>query len=71
MLDLMLSDLSGGTWHYRRDPRLTLPLSRARCVSPEGLPYLAPEAVLLFKAGAAGRPHAARTNRTTSASSPP
>ncbi|GAA0497177.1 nucleotidyltransferase domain-containing protein [Deinococcus depolymerans] len=55
MLDLMLSDLSGGTWHYRRDPRLTLPLERARCVSPEGLPYLAPEAVLLFKAGAAGR----------------
>ncbi|MFN4252824.1 nucleotidyltransferase domain-containing protein [Deinococcus sp.] len=56
MLDLMLSDLSGGLWHYRRDPRITLPLERARCVSPEGLPYLAPEAVLLFKAGSAARP---------------
>lgn len=56
MLDLMLSDLSGGLWHYRRDPRITLPLERARKVSPEGLPYLAPEAVLLFKAGSAARP---------------
>ncbi|WP_119674086.1 nucleotidyltransferase domain-containing protein [Deinococcus sp. RM] len=55
MLDLLLTDLSQGTWHYRRDPRITLPLSRARKVSPEGLPYLAPEAVLLFKAGTAGR----------------
>lgn len=55
MLDLLLSDLSGGLWHYRRDPRITLPLDRARKVSPDGLPYLTPEAVLLFKAGAAGR----------------
>ena len=55
MLDLMLSDLSGGTWHYRRAPRITLPLDHARKVSPDGLPYLTPEAVLLFKAGAAGR----------------
>lgn len=55
MLDLLLTDLRGGTWHYRRDPRITLPLDRARKVSPDGLPYLAPEAVLLFKAGTAGR----------------
>ena len=50
MLDLMLTDLSGGLWHYRRDPAVTLPLSRARRISVSGLPYLAPEVSLLFKA---------------------
>ncbi|PTA67896.1 hypothetical protein [Deinococcus arcticus] len=55
LLDVLLSDLSGGLWRYRREPRLTLPLVRARRFSPDGLPYLAPEAVLLFKAGAADR----------------
>ncbi|UBV43184.1 hypothetical protein LAJ19_02885 [Deinococcus taeanensis] len=55
LLDLLLTDLSRDTWHYRRDPRITLPLDRARRLSPEGLPYLTPEAVLLFKASTAGR----------------
>lgn len=54
MLDLMLTDLSVGLWHYRRDPSITLPLEQARLISPEGLPYLAPEAVLLFKSATAG-----------------
>ncbi|PNY82914.1 nucleotidyltransferase domain-containing protein [Deinococcus koreensis] len=51
MLDLMLGDLSGGLWRYRRDPALTAPLEQARRITPDGLPYLAPEIVLLFKAG--------------------
>lgn len=51
MLDLLLTDFSGGLWHYRRDPAITLPLERARRLSPEGLPHLAPEIVLLFKSG--------------------
>ena len=55
LLDLLLSDLSGETWRYRRDPQVTLPLSRARLWSRQGWPYLAPEAALLFKAGAADR----------------
>lgn len=55
MADLMLTDLSGGLWHYRRDPAITRPLAEARRVGPHGLPYLAPEIVLLFKAGSAGR----------------
>lgn len=50
MLDLMLTDLSGGLWHYRRDPSVALPLTCAQQFSPLGLPYLAPEAALLFKA---------------------
>ncbi|CAM3303654.1 Aminoglycoside-2''-adenylyltransferase [Deinococcus saxicola] len=55
MLDLLLTDLSGGLWHYRRDPRITLPLDEARLWSACGLPYLAPQAVLLFKVGVVGR----------------
>lgn len=54
MLDLMLTDLSGDLWHYRRDPSITLPLTQARLFSAEGLPYLAPEAALLFKSATAG-----------------
>ncbi|MFK7603549.1 nucleotidyltransferase domain-containing protein [Deinococcus sp. SM5_A1] len=52
MLDLLLTDLSGGLWHYRRDPRVTLPLAEARLWSSAGWPYLAPQAALLFKAAA-------------------
>ncbi|MDV6374350.1 nucleotidyltransferase domain-containing protein [Deinococcus arenicola] len=64
MLDLLLTDfggdtvggtVGGGVWHYRRDPRVTLPLAEARLWSASGLPYLAPQAVLLFKAATGGR----------------
>ncbi|BDP42065.1 hypothetical protein DAETH_20340 [Deinococcus aetherius] len=55
MLDLLLTGLGDGLWHYRRDPRVTLPLAEARQFGPENLPYLAPQAVLLFKGGHAGR----------------
>ncbi|WP_309573244.1 nucleotidyltransferase domain-containing protein [Deinococcus sp.] len=50
MLDLMLTDLTGGVWHYRRDPAITRPLEQARRVGEQGIPYLTPEIVLLFKA---------------------
>lgn len=55
MLDLMLDDLSDGRWRYRRDPAVTLPLERARWVSTLGVPYLAPQAALLFKSATRGR----------------
>ncbi|WP_345452841.1 nucleotidyltransferase domain-containing protein [Deinococcus aluminii] len=55
LLDLLLTDLEDDLWRYRRDPRVTLPLAAAHRVSPDGLPYLAPEAALLFKSGSAGR----------------
>lgn len=55
MLDFMLSDFEDGLWHFRRDPSLTLPLSEARRVTAQGLPYLAPQAALLFKAGREGQ----------------
>ncbi|GHF51345.1 hypothetical protein HNQ07_003048 [Deinococcus metalli] len=55
MVDVMLTDISGGMWHYRRDPVITRPLAEARRVGQGGLPYLVPEIVLLFKAGSVGR----------------
>lgn len=56
MLDIMLTEIADGQWVYRRDPSITLPLSEARRFSAEGLPYLAPQAILLFKAGRMGQP---------------
>jgi hypothetical protein len=55
MLDLLLTDLSEGLWRYRRDPSVTLPLEQARRWSDSGLPYLVPQAVLLFKAATGDR----------------
>jgi len=52
-IDLLLAPRSATTWLYRRDERVTLPLPRAilttRLPSGRTVPYLAPEAVLLFK----------------------
>lgn len=63
MADFLLTDLSGDQWHYRRDPRITLPLAQARRISPEGLPYLAPQAALLFKSATSGGQPRAKDQR--------
>ncbi|MFC4426751.1 nucleotidyltransferase domain-containing protein [Deinococcus navajonensis] len=63
--DFLLTDLSDGVWRYRRDPAVTRPLAEARRWSPDGLPYLAPEIVLLFKSS---RAQAAGDVRTKDAS---
>ena len=42
----------GEDWAFRRDPRIRRPLAEAIEFSPEAIPYLAPEIVLLFKAKA-------------------
>jgi hypothetical protein len=49
-LELVLNDrdVETGEWIYRRDARIRLPMSRL-LRSAEGIPYLAPEIVLLFK----------------------
>lgn len=49
-LELVLNDRDAETneWVYRRDARVRLPLSRT-FRSAGGIPYLAPEIVLLFK----------------------
>ncbi|MFC4639849.1 nucleotidyltransferase domain-containing protein [Deinococcus hohokamensis] len=53
LADFLLTDLSDGVWRFRRDPAVTLPLEQARRRSADGLPYLAPEIVLLFKSRSA------------------
>jgi Aminoglycoside-2''-adenylyltransferase len=47
--ELLLDEADGDRWVFRRDARVTLPLAEAG-VERDGLPVLAPEIVLLFKA---------------------
>lgn len=49
--EVLLSDVEDGVWRYRRDPRVTLPLEQFCGISAAGIPYLAPQVVLLYKAG--------------------
>lgn len=51
-LDLMLDPGDGDTWVFRRDPRLRRPRAEAIGESADGIPYLMPELVLLYKAKA-------------------
>jgi hypothetical protein len=48
-IDFLLTDIAAGVWRYRRDPRLMRDAERMSLKSAGGLPYLAPELVLLFK----------------------
>jgi len=47
-LEILLSESDGDDWIYRRDPTLKMPIT-AVVLHHEGVPYLAPELVLLFK----------------------
>ena len=49
-LDVFRDPHDGDTWICRRDARLTRPYSALIRKSPHGIPYMAPEVVLLFKA---------------------
>lgn len=48
-LEILLNEADGEDWVYRRDSRARLPLSRAFLATAAGIPYLAPEVVLLYK----------------------
>jgi GrpB-like predicted nucleotidyltransferase (UPF0157 family) len=48
-IDFLLTDLDGGVWRYRREASIIRDMSRVGLLSPEGIPFLAPELVLLFK----------------------
>ncbi|MFF2819610.1 nucleotidyltransferase domain-containing protein [Kitasatospora cineracea] len=50
LLDVFREPHDGGTWIYRRDERIRLPYSDIIHHTQDGIPYLAPELVLLFKA---------------------
>ncbi len=47
---VMLAESRGSDWIFRRNPDVSMPLSRMGFYPLWGLPYLAPEIVLLFKA---------------------
>ncbi len=48
-IDFLLADLDGGVWRYRREPSIIRDISRVGLRSSEGIPFLAPEVVLLYK----------------------
>lgn len=49
-IDFLLTDLQPTVWHYRRNPLIVRHRERAFLTTSEGIRYLAPELVLLFKA---------------------
>ncbi|MFJ5047773.1 nucleotidyltransferase domain-containing protein [Streptomyces sp. NPDC088719] len=75
LLDVFREPHDGDTWICRRDARIRLPYSEIVHHAEDGIPYLAPELVLLFKAKHvrpkdrrdfdATVPHLTRTQRAT------
>lgn len=49
-LQLMVADTTGDEWVFRRDKRISRPLDAIGCRTTDGLPYLAPDIQLLYKA---------------------
>jgi hypothetical protein len=50
LLDLVFSPSEDADWIYKRDARIRLPLDEVGVVGTDGIPYLRPEVVVLFKA---------------------
>jgi hypothetical protein len=50
--ELLLNERDGDDWVYRRDPAVRRPIANALVARRAGLPVLAPEVVLLYKAKA-------------------
>jgi hypothetical protein len=49
-VDMMLEEGTPETWVYKRDPAIHRPRGEMVHGTGDGIPYLAPEAILLFKA---------------------
>jgi len=49
-VDMMLEEGTPETWIYKRDPSIRRPRDEMVQATAEGIPYLAPQAILLFKA---------------------
>lgn len=49
-LEILFDRSAGEEWIYRRDEHVRMQLSKAIRFNPAGIPYLAPEIVLLYKA---------------------
>ena len=50
-LEIVLDESEGRDWVSRRDPRVRRPLAQLGAVTGDGVPYLAPEIALYYKAG--------------------
>jgi hypothetical protein len=48
--EILVEECRGEVWHYRRDPRITRPLAEFGRTTTDGVPYIAPELALLYKA---------------------
>ncbi len=49
-IQLMIADARGDQWLFRRNPEIARPIAAIGRTSSEGIPYLAPEIQLLYKA---------------------
>ncbi len=49
-VEIMFEDIRDGVLYYRRDPSVTLPLDEAILHTSDGIPYIAPQLQLLYKA---------------------
>jgi len=49
-IEFLLSEIDEGVWSSRRDPEVTMPASTMALTSSDGIPYMAPEIILLYKA---------------------
>lgn len=49
-LEILLNESSGDEWRFRRNLKITRPLSMIGLFSKDGIPFLSPEIVLLYKA---------------------
>ena len=54
-LELLLNEGDDHEWRFRKNLDITRPMSLVRLRSPEGVPFLAPEIVLLYKAASSSR----------------
>lgn len=51
-VEFLLNESTDDRWVFRRNPSISMPLERASRCSAQGIPYLCPEIVLLYKAKA-------------------
>lgn len=49
-LQLMIADTRDDSWLFRRTPSIERPVAALGCGATDGIPYLAPEIQLLYKA---------------------
>ncbi len=51
-LEILLNESSGELWRFRRNMEITRPIERIGMRSEDGIPFIAPEIALLYKAKA-------------------